>query len=533
MPAQLFDVSPRGSSAYSVPTFSALSQGLSQFGAGIGAGLQERRLKREAAEKKAKADAALKAAFGAFEQGGNDAVFQGLASGAYGDDVLKSLFPVMQMRQAQENADREYDLALRKLNAGSKSTPKFRNYWDPINKKVTEVEVGSERHLRLKEAGGYQIGQGEGTAEDLANLGGDEDAASKAMGALQRWNAGLPEINEGMQFLTTPEQFKGKALAFAERLGIDIGEGNRDDLAAQAAFKRTVMEQLSLFINELSGAAVSEQEAERLMKAMPNLNDSPTEFKAKYDSLINQLESKVKSFAGDQAVEMPEMALNDPPTGVSPLDVIDAVDGAGQAQAAPGGIPSIDAIGEMTMPQINQVAQAVVDAFQAGSMPAEEVEAFKAAIGARTQALQAPAAPGAVTADATPSVMGAGPSVPGAPQALTAPTMAGTDAGVSALGGSPAGSAPAAPGGALKPDLSHIVLDKPPTAPPTVEAVSKMDAAQIAEITSDPGFWVKYPHQVANAIMKRRKELAQAADNRRRRAPERDLIQSYRWLWGD
>ncbi len=533
MPATLFDVSPRSSSAYSVPTFGALAQGLGQFGAGIGTGLQERRQKREAAEKKARADAALKAAFGAYGEGGRDAVFEGLASGTYGDDVLKSLFPIMQMDQAQRNADRQYNLALQKANAPAK-TPEWEakfNMWKESmladNPDVDPATIGYDDYMRASRTSAV--------VDDPSKLmAGSEDAAGKAAAALNRWQTALPEINEGMQYLTKQKEFQTWLLGKADKFGIDIGEGNRDSLADAAKFKRTVTEQLSLFINELSGAAVSEQEAERLMKAMPNLDDGPTEFKAKYDSLMNQLESKVKAYAGEDAFVMPDMTLDAPPTGVSPLDVIDAVDGVGTAQAAPGGIPSFDAINAMNFAQVDQASDALVAAKD--SMPAEEWNALRDALIARGDALQAaPAqdAPPAVSdvANAPLGVNTAAPAaMPGAPAMSAAPAAPMT------------ASQPAAMGGTGQPDISHITQqahmqrDAAADAPPTVAEVRKMSGEEVAALIEGGNPWARYPPEVAQAMIARVRELdKQGRANRQRRAAEAsqaDLDQSLSWLWG-
>ncbi len=105
MPATLFDVSPRGSSAYTPPTFSAIGQGLSQLGAGLGAGIQDRRKRKKEEEAKA----ALQAAFDMYKKGGRDAIND--------PAMLKALWPFVQADQAQKNADRTFGLQERQFAA--------------------------------------------------------------------------------------------------------------------------------------------------------------------------------------------------------------------------------------------------------------------------------------------------------------------------------------------------------------------------------------------------------------------------------
>lgn len=56
--------------------------------------------------------------------------------------------------------------------------------------------------------------------------------------------------------------------------------------AEYAAFRRDVTDNLNRYIKEITGAAMGVEEAKRIVSSMPNMNDGPTEFKAKLDSTV-------------------------------------------------------------------------------------------------------------------------------------------------------------------------------------------------------------------------------------------------------
>jgi len=91
-------------------------------------------------------------------------------------------------------------------------------------------------------------------------------------------------------FLTFGGQIFGKGLALLEKTNRNfLNDEQRNYLDRYTNFKRTVMNSLADYIREMSGAAVSEQEAARLSEAQPTLKDSPTEFKSKVKSILEDL----------------------------------------------------------------------------------------------------------------------------------------------------------------------------------------------------------------------------------------------------
>lgn len=102
------------------------------------------------------------------------------------------------------------------------------------------------------------------------------------------------------------EQFKPEYLMWDKRAGFawdrlmdstsmtrkSITPQQTQELAEFSAFKQEAVENLNRYIKEITGAQMSEAEAARLMRAMPNPGvgifdgDSPTEFKAKLDNAV-------------------------------------------------------------------------------------------------------------------------------------------------------------------------------------------------------------------------------------------------------
>lgn len=132
------------------------------------------------------------------------------------------------------------------------------------------------------------------------------------------------------EFLTLEGQIRQDLNAFRERAleSIGIGElssAERQSLAEFTAFKRDTTNNLSRFVQELSGAAVTEQEARRLAQSLPTLDDGPTEFQAKLQGAIRDAQRALarNNYALTQG-------LNPLDTGI-PLSGIDAfIDRTGQ-----------------------------------------------------------------------------------------------------------------------------------------------------------------------------------------------------------
>jgi hypothetical protein len=87
--------------------------------------------------------------------------------------------------------------------------------------------------------------------------------------------------------------------AVKEKLGGNLDQADRSQLRDFTNFKRDAMSNVNRTLNELSGAAVNEHEAKRIMAELPNPGqglfdgDAPTEFKSKLDGATNSLRNAI------------------------------------------------------------------------------------------------------------------------------------------------------------------------------------------------------------------------------------------------
>lgn len=137
---------------------------------------------------------------------------------------------------------------------------------------------------------------------DATKLGkdvrGDVDKAEfKATELMGRMKA----IKEGFQkeFLTFEEQAKQFGVSFADKFDTLRAKLPPDVLQRHAeytSFRRDTVENLNRYIQEVTGAAMGVEEAKRLSKAVPTMDDGPTAFKAKMDGVIKQTQLAIARY---------------------------------------------------------------------------------------------------------------------------------------------------------------------------------------------------------------------------------------------
>lgn len=80
-----------------------------------------------------------------------------------------------------------------------------------------------------------------------------------------------------------------------DKMGFELPQAEREQLADFSKFKRNAIDTLNKYIKSITGAAMSIQEAERILRGLPNPGtglfdgDSPVEFKAKLDDAMRQM----------------------------------------------------------------------------------------------------------------------------------------------------------------------------------------------------------------------------------------------------
>ena len=92
-------------------------------------------------------------------------------------------------------------------------------------------------------------------------------------------------------YLTIGDKIETKLLGWQEKAGMTLEPSQQKGLADRATFFQKTFDSVNRSIRDMTGAQMSEGEADRLMRGMPNQDDSPTEFMAKMQSVIGQIKS--------------------------------------------------------------------------------------------------------------------------------------------------------------------------------------------------------------------------------------------------
>ena len=126
----------------------------------------------------------------------------------------------------------------------------------------------------------------------------------------------VDQFDEG--FLNLKGDIKAAVLETGNYLGAPINQAQAAFLTDRATFMATAAEGLNTYINQLSGAAVSPDEATRLLKGFPDAeNDSPIVFFAKLKSKVQQ--SKIATARAKLALELGVVGV-DKISGISSLN---------------------------------------------------------------------------------------------------------------------------------------------------------------------------------------------------------------------
>lgn len=90
-------------------------------------------------------------------------------------------------------------------------------------------------------------------------------------------------------------RWNAMALSIKDKVGLtDLDPGQKQFLGEFSSYKRNAIDSMNQYIKSVTGAAMTNAEAERILKGLPNAGtglfdgDSPTEFKAKMDDAIRQ-----------------------------------------------------------------------------------------------------------------------------------------------------------------------------------------------------------------------------------------------------
>lgn len=130
-------------------------------------------------------------------------------------------------------------------------------------------------------------------------------------------------------------------------------EGQKKLLEDYTAFKVSTLDNLNRYIKEITGAAMSVQEAERITKSMPNMDMSPTEFKKAMSTVVSQLEDQVERaerMIAQGISPVTNEPISRPSAPINPLPNVTSTPEVGQATSAPGAAVAVPLPGNTNDP---------------------------------------------------------------------------------------------------------------------------------------------------------------------------------------
>lgn len=180
---------------------------------------------------------------------------------------------------------------------------------------------GSGMKIESDGQGGFKLTQGKGAQGGFnAPTVNDIDKQLVANAARQ---TRLYDISSGFkpEFLTYSDRAKNWAAGEIEKIAPGlVGEDTKKNMADFTVFRQRAFDDLNQTLKEMSGAAITPQEAERLLKVLGDpSNDSPTQFKAKLDEVIRNVRLSqarlmyLRTQGPEGAANMAKVGLNDIP----------------------------------------------------------------------------------------------------------------------------------------------------------------------------------------------------------------------------
>lgn len=181
----------------------------------------------------------------------------------------------------KENAPGSVDAALAQMYA--KDPKKLMDLFNAKNQKSgTRIEVGPDGQLTFAQGPGID---GAHTLTKPQQNKVQEKAIASVEG-LKRMEGIVRSFKP--EYLQIPQKLGAEWTALKEKFNMgDVNENDKAFLEEYSTFKQNSLENINLYIKEITGAQMSEKEAERIRRAMPDPGDgvfggdSPTQFKSK------------------------------------------------------------------------------------------------------------------------------------------------------------------------------------------------------------------------------------------------------------
>ncbi len=155
---------------------------------------------------------------------------------------------------------------------------------EPLIAQKERMAKAGKTDVNVTAAGGDVVMPGVAARNEL-----DKDIIGASSG-IARLNAIQQSFKP--EYLEVPNQLAMKGIEYANKLGLPVSDEQKARLTEFSRFRQDAYDNMNRYIKEITGAAMSETEANRLRKAMPDPeNDSPAAFKAKIDHSMEILQA--------------------------------------------------------------------------------------------------------------------------------------------------------------------------------------------------------------------------------------------------
>lgn len=197
------------------------------------------------------------------------------------------------------------------LNA--KSGEMISGFEDPVSKSRRDVNgnpLGAD-FIRIAspqlQGGPDEFGVTTASRTKMEGLALDLDEGIARLGDIRR--------SVKSEYLTTGGQMKNKGRQILSRLGVQLGDSAVEEMTKQGTFETYVNDNVNRRIKELTGAAMGVEEAKRIIKSVPNLEQDPVTFMAVLEANENALKAarmRLRYFA-KQGIQWKAGGTDEPP----------------------------------------------------------------------------------------------------------------------------------------------------------------------------------------------------------------------------
>jgi hypothetical protein len=151
--------------------------------------------------------------------------------------------------------------------------------------------------VQAKKGQGFSVTTPDGTVVQMGGPAGGGSLAKPTLNNLEETivnaQAGLDRLRQvgrdfDPSFLKLQNQLGANVAKWKDKIGAASPE-DREKIKEYETFRSGVLNNLNLYIKEITGAAMSQQEAVRIIAAMPSMDDGPTQFRSKYDRVVEGL----------------------------------------------------------------------------------------------------------------------------------------------------------------------------------------------------------------------------------------------------